>query len=140
MALLQPRKAKYRYRFRERKGGVPSRRTKLEFGELGLKSLGAAWISARQLEAARRAITHHTKRQGRVWFRVFPDKPVTKKPSEVRMGGGKGGLEGYVSPVKAGEIIVELGAVEAEIAREALRRASHKFPVKTVIVAKEDTR
>lgn len=139
MALLQPRRLKYRYQFRDRKGGVPSRRSRLEFGELGLKSLEPSWISARQLEAVRRVITHETKRRGRIWFRVFPDKPVTKKPAEVRMGGGKGNLERYVANVKAGEIIFELGAVDEVTAHEALRKASHKLPVRTKVVVREET-
>jgi large subunit ribosomal protein L16 len=137
MALLQPRKVKYRTKFKGRMGGVPSSRRELAFGEIGLKSLEPGWLSARQLEAARKAIVHHTKRKGRIWFRVFPDKPVTRKPPETRMGGGKGSVEGYVAVVKAGEIIVEMAGVDAETCQEALRRASHKLAVKSTIVSKD---
>jgi large subunit ribosomal protein L16 len=117
---------------------VPAGRTKIEFGEFALKSLEPGLLSARQLEAARKAIVHHTKRRGRVWFRVFPDRPVTRKPAEVRMGGGKGSVEGYAAGIKSGEIILEIGAVNEDVAREALRRAAHKFPVKTRLISKEE--
>lgn len=137
MALLQPKKLKYRTRFKGRTGRISSRRTELAFGEIGLKSLESSWLSARQLEAARQAVVHYTKRKGRIWFRVFPDQPMTRKPPETRMGGGKGSVEGYAAVIKAGEIIVEMGGVDLEICREALRRASHKLSVKTVAVAKE---
>lgn len=138
MALLQPKRSKYRYQFRGKLGGTPSRRTELAFGEVGLKSLETNLLWAKQLEAARKAIVHCTKRHGRIWFRVFPDKPMTKKPSETRMGGGKGDVEGYAAPVKAGQIILELGGVSPDLAQQALARAAHKFPVKTVLVIKEE--
>ncbi len=137
MAIMQPRKVKYRVQFKGKKGGVPSRRTELAFGEIGLKSLEAGWLSSQQLEAARKAIVHHTKRKCRLWFRVFPDKPVTRKPSEIRMGGGKGNVEGYVAPVKAGEVILEVGGLDEEILTEALRRGSHKLSVKTKTITRE---
>lgn len=116
--------------------GIATRGSKLSFGFIGLKSQELAWLTARQLEAARRAMTHYTKRGGRIWFRVFPDKPVTKKPAETRMGSGKGDVDHYVTVVKPGTILFEMGAVEEKIAREALRLAAHKLPIKTKVVVK----
>lgn len=116
--------------------GVATRRTSLAFGSFGLKSLGLGWLTARQIEAARRAMTHYTKRGGRIWIRIFPDKPVTAKPAETRMGSGKGDVDHYVAPVKAGTIIFEIGAVEDDVAREAMRLAAHKLPIKTKIVSR----
>ena len=110
--------------------------TKLAFGSWGLKSLELAWISARQLEAARRAMTHYTKRGGRIWIRVFPDKPMTKKPAETRMGSGKGDVDHYAAMVKPGTVIFEMGAVEDEVAGEAIRLAAHKLPIKTKIISR----
>lgn len=137
MALLVPKRAKYRKTFRGKRGGIASRGNRLSFGVFGLKSMDAGWISSRQIEAARRAITHFTARGGRLWIRVFPDKPVTKHPAESRMGSGKGDVIGYVAVVKPGSVIFEMGAVSKEIATEALRLASHKLPIKTRFVAKE---
>ena len=114
------------------------RGSKLEFGDFGIKALGRAWLTANQIEAARKAITHYTKRSGKVWIRVFPDKPITKKALGVRMGAGKGDVKGYVCVVKPGRIIFELAGVPSEIAEEALNRASHKLPFKTKIIAKEE--
>lgn len=131
MALLVPKRAKYRKAFRGKRGGIASRGNSLVFGNFGLKSIQAGWISSRQIEAARRAITHFTARGGRLWIRIFPDKPVTKHPAESRMGSGKGDVIGYVAVVKPGSIIFELGAVNKETATEALRLAAHKLPVKT---------
>lgn len=131
MALLVPKRAKFRKAFRGKRGGVASRGNSLVFGNFGLKSMQAGWISSRQIEAARRAITHFTARGGRLWIRIFPDKPITKHPAESRMGSGKGDVVGYVAVVKPGSIIFELGAVNKEIATEALRLAAHKLPVKT---------
>lgn len=108
----------------------------LNFGEFGLKSLGRGWLTARQIEAARKAITHHTKRAAKVWIRVFPDKSYTKKASGVRMGGGKGDVEGYVVVIRPGRIIFELAGVEADIAEEAIRRAAAKLPFKTKFIKK----
>jgi large subunit ribosomal protein L16 len=108
------------------------------FGEYGLTSDGLGWISSRQIESARRAITHYTQRGGRLWIRIYPDKPVTKKPPEVRMGGGKGDVHEYVAPVKPGRMIFEMGGVSREIAVEALRLASHKLPVKTKIIVRHE--
>jgi len=108
------------------------------FGEFGLQALSPGWVTARQIEAARRAITHHIKRGGKVWIRIFPDKPVTKKPAETRMGSGKGSVEEWVAVVKPGRILFELAGVREEVAREALRLASHKLPVETQIVTKAE--
>ena len=116
--------------------GNATRGTKLSFGEFGLQSLGTAWVSSRQIEAARRAITHFTKRGGRIWIDIFPDKPISKKPAEVRMGGGKGDFEEFVAPVKPGRMLFEMSGVAKEIAQEALRLAAYKLPVKTRIVIK----
>lgn len=138
MAMLQPRKEKYRKRFRGKMRGNSWRGSKLEFGDFGIKALGRAWLTANQIEAARKAITHYTKRSGKVWIRVFPDKPITKKALGVRMGSGKGDVKGYVCVVKPGRIIFELAGVPSEIAEEALKRASHKLPFKTKIIAKEE--
>jgi large subunit ribosomal protein L16 len=137
MALLVPKRAKYRKSFRGKRGGVATRGNSLVFGNFGLKAMQAGWISSRQLEAARRAITHFTARGGRLWIRIFPDKPVTKHPAESRMGSGKGNVIGYVAVVKPGSIIFEMGAVSAEIAAEALRLAAHKLPIKAKLITKE---
>ena len=134
--MLSPKKTKYRKQMRRTNNGVASRGTKISFGEYGLMSLAAGWISSRQIEAARRSITNFTKRGGRIWITIFPDKPITKKPPEVRMGGGKGDIEEYVAVVKPGRILFEMAGVPREIALEALRLASHKLPVKTRIVIK----
>lgn len=137
--LLQPRKMKYRRIMNPplRKGPA-TKATRLSFGEFGIKALSTGWVTARQLEAARRAITHYTKRGGRIWFRVFPDRPVTKKSGEAGMGKGKGPVDHFAFPVQRGRIILELGGVEAKISTEALRRASHKLPMRTRIVSLED--
>lgn len=134
--MLQPRKSKHRKQFRGKKKGAASRRLSIEFGEFGLKACESGWLTARQIEAARRAMAHHTRRGGRIWIRVFPDKPVTRKPAEVRMGGGKGDVTGFVAPVKAGVVIFEMGAVSRELAEEAMRLAAHKLPVKTRFIVK----
>lgn len=139
MALLVPKRAKYRKSFRGKRGGVAARTNALSFGTFGLKSTDRGWISSRQLEAARRAITHFTARGGRLWIRIFPDKPVTKHPAESRMGSGKGDVVGYVAVVKPGTVIFEMGAVSKEIATEALRLAAHKLPIRTRLVSKEGT-
>ena len=136
MALLQPKRTKHRKVFKGKRGGVATRGNSLSFGAFGLKAMEAGFISARQLEAARRAMAHFTQRGGRIWIRVFPDKPVTKHPAESRMGSGKGDVEGYVAVVKPGSLIFEMGAVEKSIAEEALRLASHKLPVDTKFVEK----
>lgn len=137
MALLQPKRTKHRKMFKGKRGGVATRSNKLSFGTFGIKSMEAGWISARQIEAARRAMAHYTQRGGRIWIRIFPDKPITKHPAESRMGSGKGDVEGYVAVVKPGQLIFEMGAVTENIAQEALRLASHKLPLGTKFVSKE---
>lgn len=112
--------------------------TKISFGEYGLSAKASAWITSRQIEAARRAITHYTQRGGRVWIRIFPDKPITKKPAETRMGSGKGDVYEYVATVRAGRILFEMGGVPKETAFAALRLASYKLPIKTRIIEKEN--
>ncbi len=116
--------------------GDAYRGTTLAFGEFGLVTEEPAWISSRQIESARRAITHYTQRGGRVWIRIFPDKPVSKKPPEVRMGGGKGDIEEHVAPVLPGRVLFEMGGVTLDIASEALRLAAHKLPVKTRFITR----
>src|SRR3989338_2009925 len=135
--MLVPKRAKYRKQQRGKMKGVSSRGTRVSFGVFGLIAESTGWVTSRQLEAARRSITHYTQRGGRVWIRVFPDKPITKKPPEVRMGGGKGDVAEFVVPVKPGRILFEMGGVSREAAFEALRLASHKLPVKTLIVDKK---
>ncbi len=136
MALLQPKRMKHRKTFKGKRGGVATRGNSLSFGAFGLKAMTAGFITARQLEAARRAMAHFTQRGGRIWIRVFPDKPITKHPAESRMGSGKGDVEGYVAVVKPGQLIFEMGAVAKLTAEEALRLASHKLPVDTKFVEK----
>src|SRR4030043_979980 len=116
--MLEPKRAKYRKQFRGRMKGKSIRGSTLTFGDYGLKSLGRGWLMARQIEAARKAITHQTKRQGKVWIRVFPDKPVTKKPAGKRMGSGKGDIAGYVAVLRPGKIIFEISGVERELAKK----------------------
>lgn len=132
--MLVPKRAKFRKQFRGSMGRIDTRGTQVSFGEYGLKALDSGWVTSRQIEAARRAMTHYTKRGGRIWIRIFPDKPVTKKPAETRMGGGKGDVVGYVSVVKTGRILFEMGAISEDIAREAMRLAAHKLPIKTRFV------
>jgi len=137
--MLIPKKVKHRkwMKGRSRKRMVETRGTSMSFGSYGLQSLGASWINSRQIEAARKAITHSLKREGKLWIRIFPDKPVTRRPPEVTMGGGKGSVDHYVFPVRPGRIIFELDGVGREHAKEALRLASHKLPVKTRIIIKD---
>jgi len=135
--MLQPRKTKYRKQFRGKMKGIASRGSTLAFGDYGLKSLGRGWLTAKQIEAARVAITHYTKRGGKIWLRVFPDKPITSKGLGVGMGAGKGDVVGWVAVVTPGRILFELGGVTPEVAYEALRRAAAKLPFKTKIVSKE---
>ena len=119
--------------FKGKRGGVATRGNVLSFGTFGLKAMEAGWISARQIESARRAMAHFTQRGGRIWIRIFPDKPITKHPAESRMGSGKGDVEGFVAVVKPGQMIFEMGAVTKDVAEEALRLASHKLPLTTKI-------
>ncbi|MBN1325368.1 50S ribosomal protein L16 [Candidatus Falkowbacteria bacterium] len=137
--MLMPRKVKFRkwHKGRKRGKGVAAVATKVSFGSFGLKSTEHAWITARQIEAARRAVTHFLKKGGRVWIRVFPDRPRTKKGAEVPMGGGKGAPEFFVAVVKPGTVILEVEGVNLEIAKEALNLASHKLPMKTKFLVKE---
>lgn len=134
--MLQPKRVKFRRQFRGNMGGVATRGADVEFGEFGLKVMEAGWITSRQIEAARRAMTHHTKRGGRIWIRIFPDKPVTKKPPETRMGSGKGAVDHYVAVVKPGTILFELGGVEKSIAKEAMRLAGRKIPYEVRFIDK----
>jgi large subunit ribosomal protein L16 len=136
--MLQPKKRKYRKDFRGKMRGVSQRGSSLSFGEYGLKALGRGWLTTRQIEAARRAITGSFKRKGRVWIRVFPDKPVTKRPAGQRMGGGKGDIDHYVSVIIPGRIIFEIAGVPKEAAIEAFRRAATKLPFKTKIILREE--
>jgi large subunit ribosomal protein L16 len=135
--MLSPKKVKYRKRQKGRLKGISSRGNKVSFGEYGLKAVTGARITARQIEAARRAISRHIKRGGKLWIRIFPDYPVTKKPAETRMGSGKGNPEYWVAIVKPGRIMFELSGIPEDVVKEAFRLASHKLPVKTVIVKKE---
>lgn len=132
--MLQPKRSKYRKQFRGTMAGKAFAGSRVEFGEYGLKSLDRGWLSARQIEAARKTITHATKRVGKVWLRVFPDKSYTKKGAGVRMGGGKGEIEGYVVVIRPGKILFELGGVNPAIAREAFRLAGRKLALKTKLV------
>lgn len=132
--MLSPKKVKFRKRMKGRLNGKAYRGSTLAYGEFGLKAVEPAWVTARQLEAARIAMTRFIKRGGKIWLRVFPDKPITKKPAETRMGKGKGGVEGWVVPVHSGRILYEMDGVPESVAREALRLASHKLPVETVFV------
>lgn len=138
--MLIPKKVKYRkwQKGRSRKRQVETRGLTVSYGKYGLKAAESGRINSRQLEAARRTITNFIKREGKLWIRVFPDKPVTKRPPEVTMGGGKGSVDHYVFPVRPGRIIFELEAGSPEIAKEALRLAGHKLPFKTKIVGKSD--
>ena len=135
--MLLPKRVKYRRVHRGRMTGKATRGNKIAYGEFGLQALEPGWITSNQIEAARIAMTRYTKRGGQVWIKIFPDKPVTAKPAETRMGSGKGAPEYWVSVVKPGRVLFEIGGVSEEIAREALRLASHKLPVKTKIISKE---
>jgi len=135
---LQPKKRKYRKEFRGKMGGVASSNNKISFGEYGLKAMESAWIESRQLEAARRAITGHIKRKGKVWIRVFPHKPYTSKPINSKMISGKGDIAGYVAVVQPGTVIFEIGGVEKDDAKRALKLAAHKLSVKTRFTTKRD--
>ena len=134
--MLMPKRAKYRKVQRGRMTGVASRGNKVSYGEFGIQALEPGWITGNQIEAARIAMTRYTKRGGQVWIKIFPDKPVTAKPAETRMGSGKGSPEYWVAVVKPGRVMFEIAGVSEEVAREALRLASHKLPIKTKIVMK----
>jgi large subunit ribosomal protein L16 len=134
--MLYPKKVKHRKWMKGRSRGIETRGTELVFGSHGLKSLEARWISSRQLEAARRAIIRYLRKGGKLWIRIFPQKPVTRKGTEVPMGGGKGSVDHYVFPIKPGRIIFELDGIKEELAKEALGRAGAKLPVKTKIISR----
>ena len=135
--MLLPKKTKYRRVHRGRRRGVSRGQTEVQFGDYGIKSLEAGWISNRQIEAARIAATRKIRRSGKVWINLFPDKPTTQKPAETRMGSGKGNPEGWVAVVKPGRVMFELAGVPEPLAREAMRLAGHKLPVKTKFVMRE---
>lgn len=132
--MLMPKKVKYRKRHKGRMRGTAFRGGSMNFGEYGLQALSCGWITNRQIEAARVAMTRHVKRGGKIWLRIFPDKPISKKPAETRMGKGKGSPEFWVAVVKPGRILYEMAGVPEDVAREALRLASHKLPVATRVV------
>ena len=136
--MLMPKRVKYRKSQRGRRKGKTKRGANVAFGDFGLKALEPAWITARQIEACRVALSRKMKRDGRVWIRIFPDKPVSKKPLETRMGKGKGAPEFWVSVVKPGRIMFEVSGVSRELANEALQLCSHKLPIKTKVVARPD--
>ncbi len=138
--MLQPKKTKYRrqQKLKGRFKRISHRGTELSFGSFGIKSLEPAWITSRQIEAARQAVSRSMKREGQVWIRIFPDKPVTKKPAEVRMGKGKGAPEGFVAVVNPGRIMFEADGVSLSVAKEALRLAAQKLPVKTKFIVRRD--
>jgi large subunit ribosomal protein L16 len=134
--MLAPKRVKYRKQQRGSRAGIATRGADLSFGEYGLKAMEAAWITDRQIEAARRAITRYVKRGGKVWIRIFPDKPVTSKPAETRMGKGKGAPEGWVAVVKPGRILYEMTGITETEAKEAMRLAAHKLPIATRFVTR----
>jgi len=136
--MLQPKKTKFRRRQKGRMKGNAKRGHELAFGSFGIKTLENAWVTGRQIEAARQAITRYMKREGQLWIRIFPDKPITKKPAEVRMGKGKGAPEGFVAPVTPGRIMFEVEGVPYETAKEALRLGAQKLPVQTKMIVRRD--
>jgi large subunit ribosomal protein L16 len=137
--MLMPKRTKYRRVHRGRLRGKAKGGTTITFGDYGLRSLEPGWITARQIEAARIAMTRHIKRGGKVWINLFPDKPVTEKPAETRMGSGKGTPEFWVAVVKPGRVMFEMSGVTEELAREAMRLAAHKLPVKTKFISREES-
>ena len=137
--MLLPKRVKYRKQQRGSRSGAAKGGTAINFGEYGLKALEAAWITNRQIEAARVAMTRHMKRGGKVWITIFPDKPITQKPAETRMGSGKGNPEKWVAVVKPGRVMFELSGVSEEVAKEAMRLAAHKLPIKTKFVARAES-
>jgi large subunit ribosomal protein L16 len=136
--MLQPKRVKHRKMFKGRLRGAALRGNTLAFGTFGLQALSSGYVSARQIEAARVAMTRHVKRGGKVWIRIFPDKPITKKPAETRMGKGKGNPEGWVAPIKRGRVLSEMEGVDITTAKEALRLAAHKLPIQTRFVQREE--
>src|SRR5947199_2892075 len=136
--MLRPKKVKHRKQMRGRMKGVANRGSAISFGEFGLKTLEAAWITDRQIEAARIAMTRHVKRGGKIWIRLFPDKPITRKPAETRMGSGKGAPDHWVAVVKPGRVLYEIQGVDENLAREAMSLAAQKLPIKTKFVSRAD--
>jgi large subunit ribosomal protein L16 len=136
--MLQPKKRKYRKSFRGKMRGKAQRGTRLAFGEYGIKALGRGWLTSNQIEAARRAITHTLKRGGKVWIRVFPDKPITARPAGQRMGGGKGEIQGYVAVITPGRILFEVAGVPEALVKEAFLKADARLPFKTKMISKEE--
>ena len=136
--MLQPKKTKFRRQQKGRMKGLAQRGAQLCFGSFAIKTLENCWLTGRQIEAARQAVSRYMKREGKVWIRIFPDKPYTKKPAEVRMGKGKGNPEGFVAPVTPGRILIEIDVVSLEIAKEALRLGAQKLPVATKFVVRRD--
>jgi len=136
--MLMPSRTKYRKRQKGRIRGEASRGNKINFGSMAIQAVGRGFLTSRQIEASRRAMTRYVKRDGKIWIRVFPDKPLTSKPAETRMGKGKGSVDHWVCPVKPGRIIFEIEGVSPEIAREAFRLAQYKLPIKTTIISRED--
>ena len=136
--MLQPKRTKFRRMQKGRMKGLAQRGNQLAFGSFGLKAMDSTWITGRQIEAARQAIVRYMKREGKIWIRIVPDKPITKKPAEVRMGKGKGNPEGYVAPVTPGRIMFEIEGVPFEIAKEALRLGAQKLPIETKLIVRRD--
>jgi len=136
--MLMPKRVKFRKQQRGRMKGKELRGAEVSFGEYGLQALEPCWMTARQIEAARRAVVHFAKRRGKLWIRVFPDKPVTQKAAETRMGKGKGAVDHWVAVVKPGRVILEVGGMDSGVAREALRLAAHKLPIKTQVITRRD--
>jgi large subunit ribosomal protein L16 len=136
--MLQPNRQKYRKMHRGRRRGEASRGATVAFGEFGLQAMQCAWLTSRQIEAARRAITHYIKRGGKIWIRIFPDHPVTSKPAETRMGSGKGAVDHYIAVIKPGRILFEVGGLQRDVAQEAMRLAGYKLPIHTRFVAREE--
>ena len=137
--MLMPKRVKYRKQQRGKGKGMAQRGNTVAYGDYGLIALEPTWMTSRQIEAARRAISHHVKRGGKVWIRVFPDKPVTAKPAETRMGSGKGAVDHWVAVVRPGRVLFELGGVRPEVAQEALHLAAQKLPIKCKVIPREDT-
>lgn len=135
--MLQPKRRKYRKEQKGRNTGIATRGNTVSFGEFGLKAIGRGRLTARQIEAARRAMTRHIKRGGRIWIRIFPDKPISQKPAEVRMGNGKGNPEYYVAEIQPGKMLYEMDGVSEELAREAFRLAAAKLPLKTAFIVRQ---
>lgn len=136
--MLQPKKTKYRRQQKGRMKGNAKRGSTLAFGSFGIKTIQYAWVTQKQIEAARQAMTRYMKREGQIWIRIFPDKPITSKPAEVRMGKGRGDPDGFVAPVKPGRMLVEVEGIPKRVAQEALRLAAQKLPVKTKFVVRRD--